>query len=480
MQFTSALWLTRFLFERALGLTYFIAFLCVVNQFKPLLGENGLLPVPQFIRKIKFFDSPSIFFWWPKNWAFSLFGWIGLVLAIVAATGLSDFFGLFLSMVVWTLLWILYLSFVNVGQTFYSFGWESLLLETGFLTLFLGDAHTPVPTILIWLLRWVLFRVMFGAGLIKIRGDHCWRDLTCLFFHYQTQPIPNPLSWYFHWSPKWINKIGVLFNHFIELAVPFGFFAPQPIAMIAGLLTISFQGTLMLSGNFAFLNFITIVLAMSTLSDSLITKIAPVSIPTMTAPIAPYIYSVWLVTALILILSIKPLLNLFSTFQVMNTNYDPFHLVNSYGAFGSITRQRYEIILEGTTDIILNEKTKWFAYEFKGKPGDVHRRPPQIAPYHLRLDWLMWFAAMGPYFYQPWFVPLIRKLLQNDKPTLQLLRKNPFPLQPPRYLRAQLYLYRFTTPQEKKQTGDWWHREYIETYFPAVSLETLHVKNFAM
>src|SRR5262249_38586423 len=155
----------------------------------------------------------------------------------------------------------------NVGQTFYGFGWESMLLEAGFLAIFLGDARTAPSVIVIWLIRWMLFRVMFGAGLIKIRGDECWRDLSCLIYHYETQPMPNPCSWYFHWLPKPIHQVGVLFNHFTELVVPFFYFAPQPFALIAGLITIVFHGWLAISGNFSFLGLLTMVLALATLDD---------------------------------------------------------------------------------------------------------------------------------------------------------------------------------------------------------------------
>jgi len=171
------------------------------------------------------------------------------------------------------------------------------------------------------------------------------------------------------------------------------------------------------------------------------------------------------------VLSVKPVLNLFSRYQIMNTNYNPYHLVNTYGAFGSITRDRYEIVLEGTDETVVTATTRWQEYGFKGKPGDPCRLPPQIAPYHLRLDWLMWFAAMPSPYYDPWFIRLLGKLLAGDAPTLSLLKTNPFPDAPPRYLRALHYRYRFTTPEEHRRTGCWWQRELAGTYFPPVSLK---------
>src|SRR5690348_16092537 len=196
-------WLTRTVFQRGLALVYFIAFLNAVNQFKPLLGERGLLPVPLWIRHVPFRESPSLFYLAPKDWAFTAAAWLGVALSCLALTGISERFSSLASAVIWALLWVLYLSFVNVGQTFYAFGWESILLEAGFYSIFLGSRAVAPQMVMIILLRWLCFRVMFGAGLIKLRGDPCWRDLSCLDYHYQTQPMPNPLSWYFHWASEW-------------------------------------------------------------------------------------------------------------------------------------------------------------------------------------------------------------------------------------------------------------------------------------
>lgn len=463
--------LTRLVFQKALAFVYLIGFVVVLHQFKPLLGERGLLPVPQFIKLINFSDSPSLFFFLSKDWAFTLFGFAGAGLSLLALSGFSERYGLFIHMLIWFLLWLIYLSFVNVGQTFYSFGWETMLLETGFLAIFLGDQSSKVPILIIWLIRLVLFKDMFGAGLIKLRGDACWRDLTCLDYHYETQPIPNPLSWYFHWQPQWFHKMGVLFNHFVELIVPFGYFLLQPVAWVAGAITIFFQGMLMLSGNFSFLNLLTMVLAISTLSDSILTKIVPLATASTLTTTPFFSGVVILVTALVGILSILPIFNLISPNQIMNTSFDPLHLVNTYGAFGTITKQRNEIIIEGTDEAAVTDTTKWQEYQFLGKPGKLDRLPPQIAPYHLRLDWLMWFAAFYDRAQDPWFIHLIQKLLQGDHQVLSLLSTNPFPAKPPKYIRALLYKYNFTTPKERKTTGNWWKREYLGEYFPIVSLD---------
>ena len=464
-------WLTRFVVQRGLALVYFIAFLVAANQFVPLLGEHGILPVPRFVEEVPFLASPSLFFLAPRDPAFEGASWLGIALSVFAVSGLSEKRGWLLSALTWGALWVLYLSFVNVGQIFYGFGWETMLLEAGFLAVFLGSGNVEPPAIVIFLVRWMLFRVMFGAGLIKLRGDSCWRDLTCLYYHYETQPMPNPLSWYFHWLPQAVHRFGVRFNHFAELIVPFAYFAPQPFAAAAGLITIFFHLWLMASGNYSFLGLLTIVLATSTLDDRILGRLLPVVPRPEFRPHRFHRYAAVAVAVLVAVLSVRPLVNLLSPRQAMNTSYDPLHLVNTYGAFGSITRPRYEVVVAGTSDEVIGTGTVWREYSFKGKPGDPKRLPPQIAPYHLRLDWLMWFCGFTPWDREPWFANFMAKLLQNDEKTLSLIAGNPFRDKPPKFVRALLYEYRFTTPEERRRTGDWWARELRGEYFPAVSLE---------
>jgi len=463
-------WLTRLVFQRALAALYLIAFVNAVNQFKPLVGERGLLPVPAWVENVPFRETPSLFYFAPKDWAFTAAAWTGVALSVLVVAGVADRYSWALSAAIWAVMWALYLSFVNVGQTFYGFGWESILLEAGFYAIFLGSARTAPTWITLVLLRWLCFRVMFGAGLIKLRGDPCWRDMTCLDYHYETQPMPNPLSWYLHWGP--LHQAGVWFNHFAELVAPFGYFLPQPVASIAAIATIAFQATIFASGNLSWLNVLTMVLAIPALRipGAAPAVLEPPSIPHKTIVSALAVMVAWM--------SVRPTLNMLSPRQVMNTTYNPLHLVGTYGAFGSITRERYEIVVEGTDEAVITESTKWRAYEFRGKPTDTGRMPPQIAPYHLRLDWLMWFAAMGDYSDNLWFVKFMGKLLQGDPGTLSLLRSNPFPERPPRYVRAQLWRYRFTTPDERRRTGQWWNREFARPYFPVVSLETEGLKRF--
>jgi hypothetical protein len=460
---------SRLLFERALALIYLIAFLCTANQFVPLLGEHGLLPVSRYVRLVPFESSPSLFYFAPTDRALRVAAWIGIIVSTGLLVGVLQRWG-FIASAAWATLWLLYLSFVNVGQIFYGFGWESLLLETGFFAIFLGASTTAPHAFLMWIWRWVLFRDMFGAGLIKLRGDACWRDLTCLNYYFETQPMPNALSWYFHWLPAGLHRAGVVFNHVAELAIPFGYFAPQPIAGIAGLVTIVFQLALIVSGNLSWLNWMTIVLCIPTLDDRWLSWL-PLSSPALETPPLVQRVGIYAIVVLVALLSIRPIINMLSPRQLMNFSFNPIHLVNTYGAFGSITRTRNEIVIEGTDAPTVTPSTMWREYQFKGKPGDPARRPPQVAPYHLRLDWLMWFAAMSSPEEHTWFMVLMARLLEGDHATLGLLRTNPFPDRPPHFVRAISYEYRFATPDEHRRSGDWWERRLIGVYLDPVTLK---------
>jgi len=466
--------LTRLVLQRGLALIYLVAFLVAANQYRGLLGERGLLPVSDFLARRRLRDSPSLFHIAHSDGLAVGLAWAGVALSLLALSGAAAALGTPASAVTWLLLWVLYLSFVNVGQIWYAFGWETLLLEAGFLAIFLGGAGTDAPAIVIWLFRWVLFRVMFGAGLIKMRGDPCWRELTCLYWHYETQPLPNALSWRMHRSPRWVHRSGVAFTHFVQLVVPFGFFLPAPGCWIAGGLTLLFQATLIVSGNLSWLNWLTMVMAFSCFDDRAWSVLPGLSAPAEMAPLAPaHRIAVWALLGLVALLSIRPIRNLLSGRQLMNASFEPFHLVNTYGAFGSVTRRRYEVVIEGTSDPDPGPGSEWLSYEFKAKPGDPARRPPLLAPYHLRLDWLMWFAAMGSWRQHGWFPRLLTKLLEGERTVLRLLAHggDPFPDGPPRAVRARLYLYRFTTPAERRETGCWWHRDLLGDYMPTATLD---------
>ncbi|MFJ5116585.1 lipase maturation factor family protein [Kitasatospora sp. NPDC088548] len=464
-------WLSRLLLQRMLAALYLIGFLGAAAQFRALIGADGMLPVPRFTARVPFRQAPGLFHLHYSDRFFAAVSWTGAALAAALAGGLGDAVPLWATVPLWAVLWLLYLSIVNVGQTWYSFGWESLLLEAGFLGAFLGNEDTAPPLPVLWLMRWLLFRVEFGAGLIKLRGDRCWRDLTCLRYHHETQPMPGPFSWFFHHLPAPLHRVEAAANHLTQLVVPVGLFLPQPIATYAACLVVLTQLWLVASGNFAWLNWLTITLALAAVDPHRL------GLPARPGPYgtAPGWYEglVVALTAAVAVLSYWPVRNMVSRRQIMNRSFNRLHLVNTYGAFGSINRIRQEVVVEGTDEPVVTRHTVWQEYGFKGKPGDVRRLPRQYAPYHLRLDWLMWFAGISPAYARPWFLPFVARLLVNDPATLRLLRHNPFPGAPPTHVRATLYLYRFTDWRELRETGAWWHRTALHEYLAPVSLGIL-------
>jgi hypothetical protein len=311
---------------------------------------------------------------------------------------------------------------------------------------------------------------MLGAGLIKIRGDECWRDLTCLMYHYETQPNPNPLSPLFHFMPPTAHRVGVAFNHLVELAAPWFAFGPRRARIIAGSLFIAFQTTLILSGNLSFLNWLTIVPALACFDDDAVRRWVPArwraKIPVVEGvPSRLHQRAAWAYAFIVAVLSINPVTNMMASRQAMNLSFDPLHLVNTYGAFGSVTRNRYEVIVEGTRDVRIGPQTRWLEYEFFCKPGDVARRPCWISPYHYRLDWQMWFLPFQPDAIDPWFLSFVYKLLQADKPTRKLLAYDPFGDDPPRWIRAEFYRYEMQPPGSAAV----WHRTRAGMYLRPVS-----------
>jgi hypothetical protein len=482
--------LTRFVFLRFLGLIYCVAFLVLVQQLRPLIGADGLLPVHAFLygsgaegdRLSAFTTLPTIFWLNDSDTFMVVMSYVGLGGALLVLSG-------FANAPLLAALWFLYLSFYHVGQLFWGYGWELLLLETGFLAIFLCPLldgrpfpTTAPPRVVIWLLRWVLFRVMFGAGLIKLRGDACWRDLTCMFYHYETQPLPNPFSWYLHQLPPAVHQFEVLFNHFVELIVPWTLFAPRRIRHVGGIFLVVFQMLLIISGNLSWLNWLTITLCIACFDDQALSHVAPRQLLAHLArcdtasPSRLHAVAAYALAALVAYLSVPPAMNLLGARQIMNGSFDRLHLVNTYGAFGGIGKRRLEIILEGTSDASVTAATQWRAYEFKCKPGDVERRPCVVAPYQYRLDWQIWFAAMSTYQHQPWLVHFAAKLLQGDAGALSLLANNPFPNGPPHFVRAELYEYAFTRSGDP--SGAWWTRQRVGSYMPAISLDNRGLRRF--
>jgi hypothetical protein len=476
-------WLTRFVILRLLGFVYAVAFLIAAQQLVPLIGEHGLTPVWQFLgtihsqlgsRTAGMLHVPTLFWFGVSDYELSIFAWIGFVLALVVLAGYAN-------AILLAVLWAMYMSIVHIGQIWYGYGWEIQLLETGFLSIFLCPLldgrpfpKRPPPLLVIWLFRWLGFRIMIGAGLIKMRGDSCWRDLTCLYYHYETQPIPSPISRYLHCAPHWFHNAETAWNHFIELIVPWFSFGPRTGRHVAGVLLVTFQIFLIISGNLSFLNYLTIIPFLACFDDTLLGRILPSSLVRRAERAAEeaalshvQMGLAIALSVLVAYLSIAPVLNLVSGRQLMNYSYDPLDLVNTYGAFGTVGRERDEIIFEGTDDAHISSETKWKEYEFKAKPGDPNRRPPFVAPYQPRIDWQIWFAAMASPAEYPWTLHFVWKLLHNDPGTLSLIANNPFPNTPPHYIRARLYRYQFEPLGEKA----WWKREPIGEWLPALSVD---------
>ncbi|MBX0289086.1 lipase maturation factor family protein [Hymenobacter sp. HSC-4F20] len=481
----STYWLTRFVLLRLLGALYAVAFLVAINQVIPLIGSTGLLPVGQYLEQISqalgsdgagFLRLPSLFWLGHSDAALLTAAWVGLVLSLVVVAGFAN--GLVL-----VVLWLLYMSFVHVGQEWYGYGWEIQLTETGFLAIFLCPLldMRPFPRVappypILVLFRWLAFRIMLGAGLIKVRGDEVWRNSTALYYHFETQPIPGPLSRWFHFMPRTLLQVGVWFNWLAELVAPFFVFGPRLARHLAGAVIILFQLNIILSGNLSFLNWLTIVPALACFDDSFWARVLPQALVRRAAVAAeqaeeskPMRTTAWVVTAILALLSIQPALNIVSPGQIMNTSFDPLDLVNTYGAFGTVGQQRLNVVFEGTTDENPSDQANWQPYLYKGLPVALDQRPSQIAPYQLRLDWQMWFASMSSPEQYPWTLHLVWKLLHNDPGAVGLFAHSPFPNQPPRFIRAVRYRYWFAEPGNPQ--GLWWHRERVDLWLPPLSAD---------
>lgn len=485
-------WLTRFVLLRLLGAVYAVAFLVAVNQLVPLIGEHGLLPVGDFFDLISasygsvssgFFKLPSLFWFWHTDTALLTVSWLGLILSLIVVAGYAN-------APLMAVLWALYLSIVHAGQEWYGYGWEIQLTETGFLAIFmcpLLDARPfpkrPTPWAIIILFRWLTWRIMVGAGMIKFRGDKVWRNATALYYYFETQPIPGPLTRWFHFLPRLMLKMGVWFNWLAELVAPFFVFWPRVGRHIAGVIIIALQVFIIVSGNLSFLNWLTIVPALACFDDGFWTKICPKKLiakaqaaEEQAEESKPMVVTAWVITGIVGILSIQPLYNILSPNQAMNRSFEPFELVNTYGAFGSVGQERYNVIFEGTLDDTTGSKVNWKPYLYKGLPVELDKRPPQVAPYQLRLDWQMWFAGMGTAEQYPWTYNLVWKLLHHDALALSLFAGDPFNGKAPRYIRASIYKYKFAKPGNPQHL--YWNRELLGLWMPVLSKDNTRLTRF--
>ena len=471
--------LTSWLFLRALALIYIVAFLSLAAQISGLVGSQGIYPAQDFLRAVRdhygssgFWLAPSIF--WINAGDGMLLGACiaGAVTALALIAGLMPLGCL-------AILWCLYLSLATVCRDFLWFQWDGLLLEAGFLALFIAPrrlwsrvkSDPPPSRVGLWLLRWLLFRLLVASALVKITShDPAWRHLTALRYHYETQPLPPWTAWYAHHLPGEFQSLSAVLMFMIEGVLPFFLFGPRRIRFAAATTIAGLQLLILITGNYGFFNWLTLALCLLVFDDGA----WPATWMRALQPgVRPY-RSRWLLPAGagLFVLSLVPLsgsANLHLPLEPVSSLYEfsaPFRLVNPYGLFAVMTTRRPEIILEGSSD-----GHTWTPYEFRYKPGRLGHRPAFVAPHQPRLDWQMWFAALDDPRSQPWFFSFCQGLLQNSPPVLALLATNPFPRSPPRYLKATLYDYHFTDARTRKVTGDWWSRTKTRPYLPVLAFE---------
>lgn len=489
---------SRWIFFRLLGLVYLIAFLSYWSQVTGLIGEQGILPAHDFLQFLR--NRLGI----ERLWFFPTLAWISAsneFLQFLCAFG-TIWAALFLvnaiaPIIALPILYLLYLSLATVSMDFMGFQWDILLLETGFLSILFAPLYIvprtpkndPKPYgIALLLMHVLLFKLIFLSGAVKLlSNDSTWRNLTALSYHYETQPLPTPLSWYFNILPLWFHKISNVFMFVIELIVPFCIFLKKPFCIAAAFAIISLQLLIAATGNYTFFNILTISLAILLLNDSFISFLLsivrvrihiPTIVPTSkTPPLSSFKKTI--VIALLFLNTFSTLGILFQGSQVSGplfffpSLFSPFRVVNTYGLFAVMTTTRREIIVEGS-----NDQKEWKQYEFVYKPGDIKNSPAWIAPHQPRLDWQMWFAALTKAENAPWFTNFFIRLLQGSEDVLSLLKTNPFKEKPPRYIRALMYEYHFTDSKTRREKGEWWRREYKEVYLPSVSLDSLRNRTF--
>jgi len=480
--------LSRRAFLRLLGACYLAAFASLWSQIGGLYGSQGIRPVAPFLQAVRehygwerYLLLPTVFWIDGSDQALSLACGTGVLLAGLLLAGVVPAGAA-------AGLWILYLSLVGVGRVFLSFQWDSLLLEAGFLAIFFAPLQlrtgirreSPPPRLILWLLRWLLFRLIFLSGAVKLAsGDPTWRGLTALSYHYQTQPLPTWIGWWVHQLPATLQRGSCLGMFLIELAVPFLIFAPRRLRHAAAIPLVGLQLLIAMTGNYAFFNLLTLALCLLLLDDDA----WPARFKKKTPSAVGRSWPVWItgpLAALILFISSSQVLASLglslpwpAPVQAIFSLAAPFRSVNPYGLFAVMTTSRPEILLEGSSD-----GENWRAYRFRFKPDDPQKRPRFVAPHQPRLDWQLWFAALGSYHENPWLLELMRRVLEGSPPVLELMAENPFPDEPPRYLRAVLYDYRFTDRQTRARTGAWWRREPRGLYCPVMSLPEGSPKRF--
>jgi len=466
--------LVAWLFLRIMGLIYLAAFVSFGVQARGLIGSHGILPLGEFADAVRsqigsagFRRLPMVFWLDQSDFAIQAACGAGTAFSLLLIFNILPRISLFF-------LYVLYLSIFYAGQDFTGFQWDLLLIESGFLALFLSLMTKPG----IWLLRWLLFRFMLLAGLVKIlSGDPTWANLSALSYYFQTEPLPTRLAWYAHHLPQAVLIASTVVTLVIELVLPFLIFCPRRLRFVAAFGILLLQVLILLTGNYTFFNLLTMALCLVLFDDAALRKVIPRRLTLLgqhhVRDIKAGKIGSFAAGALALLIVFTGLVDMHAVLggrisfpaAWICDEIAPLNIVNSYGLFAVMTTTRPEIIVEGSEDGI-----QWREYAFKYKPGDVMRRPRWNVPYQPRLDWQMWFAALGTPAESPWFTRFLQRLLENSAEVTALLGSNPFPDKPPLYVRALLYDYRYSSPEEKKATGAWWVRRLEGIYYPATSL----------
>jgi len=466
--------LTEALFLRLLGLVYLAAFASLWPQIKGLIGNHGIAPAIESLSALHtafgakaYFYVPTLFWFNASNAALTACCVLGCIASLLLLSGLFTRYSA-------AVCFLLYLSLTTAGQPFTGFQWDALLLECGFLALFSGAPW------LIWANRFLLFRLMFESALVKFSSqDPNWRNLHALRFHFLTQPLPTPLAYYAYRAPDWLLDSLTAVTLVIELLVPFLIFCPRRWRLAAGLLFIAFQLAILLTGNYAFFNLLTLSLCLWCFDNSTYAPLQRMLQRTYPAQKMLTGISAKAANAVLAVLMLAGLLQVEADLlptskrivRTLTFVVEPFEIVNSYGLFAVMTTTRPEIVLEGSDDQI-----HWTEYSFRYKPGELHRGLPLIAPYQPRLDWQMWFAALGGYRENAWVATLMFRLLLNEPSVTVLFDPPPF-TKAPKYIRARLYDYTFTTPAERRATGLIWKREFLGNWLETISLPDVKPAN---
>jgi len=484
--------LSRWVFLRGLALVFLIAFLSLWVQVDGLIGSRGILPVAEFLENVRCFSSDANFHdlptlsWWSTSDAFlQVQCAAGVLLSLALLVG-------FAPRVCLVLLWGLYLSLATAGQEFLSFQWDVLLLETAVFAIPFAPGNwlprrkiglareRPPSPFALFLLRWLLFRLMLASGWTKLAyEDPSWLDGTALTFHYWTQPLPTWFGWWAHQLPAWFHQVSCFVMYAIELGLPFLVFGPRVLRAVAFAGLVFLQVLIALTGNYGFFNLLTVVLCLPLLDDAMLARCSPrrmlgflgEALPARRAALPNRILQAVLATLVVLQTTCTLLVNVRRLDEApgwvvaVDRVIGPFRSLNDYGLFRVMTKDRREIEIEGSDDGVA-----WKPYVFRWKPGDLDRAPAWVQPHMPRLDWQMWFAALGDLRRNRWLDSLLERLLEGTPPVLALFAETPFPDRPPRFVRATSYQYRFTTPSERSSGAGYWRREPIGLYAAPRSL----------